>query len=127
MWAKWVMKVPAEVYIVGGVVSLFLPGPLKHCYASSGGFYLARRMPSEVLTRRSCTRRLAPASPSVTVRLCNQPGDDLDLPCVSRSVDHHHVRRDVTHAGYRVLLGPTILYSFLGELRRECRVQAAVG
>jgi hypothetical protein len=37
MWAKWVMRVLAGVYIVGGVVSLFLPGPLKHCYASSGG------------------------------------------------------------------------------------------
>jgi hypothetical protein len=33
MWAKWVMRVLADVYIVGGVVSLFLPGPLKHCYA----------------------------------------------------------------------------------------------
>ena len=118
MWAKWVMRVPADVYIVGGVVSLFLPGPLKHYYASSGGVYLARRMPSEVLTRRSCTRRLAPASPSVTVRLRNQPGDDLDLPRVPRSVDHHHVRRDIAHAGYWVLLGPTLLYSLLGELRR---------
>ena len=49
MWAKWVMRVLAGVYIVGGVVSLFLPGPLKHCYARSGGVYLARRMPCEVL------------------------------------------------------------------------------
>src|SRR5919107_440462 len=38
------------------------------------------------------TRGLAPASPSVTVRLRNQPGDDLDLPRVPRSVDHYHVR-----------------------------------
>src|SRR5215218_11059067 len=27
-----------------------LEGPLKHCYASSGGVYLVRRMPSEVPT-----------------------------------------------------------------------------
>ena len=44
MWAKWVKRVLAGVYIVGGVVSLFLPGPLKQCYASSGGVYLARKI-----------------------------------------------------------------------------------
>src|SRR3712207_1778422 len=73
------------------------------------------------------TRGLAPASPSVTVRLRNQPGDNLDFPRVPWSIDHHHVRRDMAHAGYWVLLGPTLLYSLLGELRRERRVQLPSG